>query len=161
MVHRILIVGKKGVGKHSLIHRLGTGDLYDGTQEVNRTCKVSKRRVEFEVAESITKDQVYDAVIILVDLTNIESLYDVKQWEENIKPNTPCIVCGNKFDCDRSARLDPQAFNVFPLSVKSCYNIPSLSGGLARALNPRSVQLDHMWRRRSPRIHKPVSIECF
>ena len=138
VTYNIALVGDHGVGKTSFITRFETGDFNHDTKSIELKDKTTVRsRSSNNKYKIVVKDKIpddYDAVIIMFDLTSIESYNSAMSMVETI--NLPTMLCGNKCDLtinreisDRRLSLEiPRRpkFRYYSVSAKSIYNIPTV-----------------------------------
>ncbi len=153
LIFRILLLGDPNVGKTSIF--LGLFD--DNFRETYNTYSMDYRMKIVEIGEKIINLQIWDSpgndrlrsfiqcyykvadgIIIVYDITNLNSFKNVKYWInrviENISPNKIIVLVGNK--CDSHERVvseeegrklaEEYNINFFEISAKTDINIEEI-----------------------------------
>jgi len=133
MEFNILIIGSKGVGKSSFINRSVNGKFT--SNDVN-ICKVKHQtnlgEITCNIYDSSCTEKV-DGVIIMFDLLNNQTFFDVIKYKSYVKSmfgEIPIVVCGNK--ADQTIKIKTSYITKFiyyntdisyvDISAKSMYN---------------------------------------
>lgn len=138
------IVGDSGVGKTAYINQLSSGKFSDnytptiGIYEVQTKVPHLEHNQSFRMKEisELTSEGLYglQGIIIMFDITNIESYMNGKKWYELIrKLNTseiPIVLVGNKLDLAQSRQVMPKNIKLhrelkvsyYEISAKGMYN---------------------------------------
>ena len=144
----ICVLGEKGVGKTTFLHRHVTGHfngVYTPThapQMYNLHWQTNYGKVSFHVWDG--ESDKHQAVIIMFDLTTPSSYQNVKSWIESSAYDTesaPFVICGNKCDLQRQVQAhDIHQYIIkencayYDISAKSKYNYNEPFLYLARKL---------------------------
>nr|WIL05262.1 Ran-like GTP binding protein [Pithovirus mammoth] len=145
----ILIMGDSGVGKSTYSNRMTTGEFLDNPSNCDRTFYLStlgeRGRTKFAVTfldcpsnpQDVDSSIIHraDALILMFDLDNPESLNNLPIWYNKFvehKPQAPIVLVGNKCDLAqqqvgsdaKTALLEAtkRLYTYYDLSVKSNYN---------------------------------------
>lgn len=150
---KIVLIGDGGVGKTNYLNRLQTGNFenkYIATMgveinpldywETNNPNYIFNMwdcagQEKYGFNKQYWKDA--DGVIVMFDLTSRLSFKNIHYWIENINnivPNIPIIICGNKIDVNKkyikikekdieTLKYQYPEYPFFNISAKSCYNI--------------------------------------
>ncbi len=166
--YKILLVGESKVGKTSFIQKHLTGKYI---QDYNPTIGIESHLLKFNtnyglvtlnirecgghkkfVGLPINYYQYSDAVIVMFDLTSLETYELAKERVHNILltiPKLPLVLCGNKVDLqDRKVKFEEISVHLksksgrkvlyYDISVKSNYNFQKLFLVLLRQITNRS-----------------------
>ena len=153
LIFRILLLGDPNVGKTSIFLRF----FDDNFKETYNTYSMDYRMKIVEIGEKIINLQIWDSpghdrlrsivqnyykgadgIIIVYDITNLNSFKNVKYWInrviENISPNKIIVLVGNK--CDSPERVvseeegrklaEEYNINFFEISAKTDINIEEI-----------------------------------
>ena len=119
-IYKLLVVGNSGVGKSSLLLRFAEDkftELFESTIGVDFKIKymtVNDKIIKLQLWDSAGNEQFRSitkcyykgtsGVIIVYDVTDVNSFNNIKTWVNDIKENSdnmPFILVGNKTDLDR------------------------------------------------------------
>mmetsp|Transcript_30408 Transcript_30408/g.40431 ORF Transcript_30408/g.40431 Transcript_30408/m.40431 type:complete len:194 (+) Transcript_30408:117-698(+) len=140
---RIGMVGNEGVGKTSLLRRFVKGELqdegtvvstlgYDDSLELKVKINGESFKIKFgdtagqERYFNLTKSyfQMHDALVVVFDMTNPNTLEGAMRWIKQIKEvkELPLILVGNKAELEEYRILSDELFN----SIHESTEIPCI-----------------------------------
>jgi len=149
---KLLIIGDSGVGKSSLMNRFSDNvfsESYINTIGVDfkiRTIEVNGKMIKLQIWDTAGQERFRTIVssyyrgahgiMIVFDITDKESFYNVKMWSEEIKKyassNVKTILIGNKADFESKRQVeyseakeyaDSNNMNYFETSAKTALNV--------------------------------------
>jgi len=176
---KVVLCGNSGVGKTTIFQRIESGKVSEfsaptvGSSYLNRTVMYQNRPINMSIWDTAGQDQfrtilpVYfrgsDYVIIVFDITSIDTYNAIENWAKLIKDTAPPYVkfsiLGNKSDLDHKRTVDVDqvqqlvsligAQNYYEVSAKNGDGIDDFINYLAQCLgeasqtnsNPPTVQI--------------------
>jgi GTP-binding nuclear protein Ran len=159
MNYKILLVGDANVGKSAYLERVRTGKFEKeylptmGVDVFSLIFSTNYGNITFKVWDCAGQEKFgglkeghkgANGAICMIDLTNRVTLNNMPRWIDDIEevlPNIPIILCGNKFDIkyrkvehNQIEDYLPAKVNYYDISAKSNHNIENPWVDLARQL---------------------------
>lgn len=146
---KLVILGKENIGKSSVIHRYIHNNFKNehiatiGAQFTSLFPKKFNGKIKLEIWDTAGQERYRSIVpmyyknssiiMIMFDITNINSFYDAKYWMEQILDNTynnPLIILvGNKKDLEEKRTVSMNEAKIYAKSNNiEYYEISALSG---------------------------------
>lgn len=151
---KILLIGDSGVGKSSTMIQYCDNIFNDnhistiGVDFKIRTIEVDSKTIKLQIWDTAGQERFRNitssyyrgahAIILMYDITNLETFQNLKYWYEEIKKNvnnnnTYIILVGNKSDLPRTVDfMDAQEFaneigiRLFEISAKKSTNLDKI-----------------------------------
>ncbi|KAL6735341.1 hypothetical protein Aduo_005791 [Ancylostoma duodenale] len=157
---KVIMLGAAGVGKTAIITRFVDNYWMDraiptiGVDFTGRTVNVDGRPVRIQIWDTAGQERFHSlipsylrearGVIVVYDVTNRDSFYEVRRWLSEIRKHrddeVEIIIVGNKTDCDgREVSLSEalssyaeSGLTVMETSARTGYNVKMLFHTIAR-----------------------------
>lgn len=163
-IYKIVVIGDGAVGKTTYVKRMFTGEF---EKKYVATLGVEVHPLKFNTNYGVVRFAVWDTAgvekfgglrdgyyihadgaLLMFSYADAESLQHVQKWDEqfqNIRPNAPTVLCGNKVDLNPSLRkVNPMQISYhrkhsermvyYDVSARSNYNFEKPFLHLARKL---------------------------
>jgi Ras-related protein Rab-1A len=137
VLFKLLLIGDSGVGKSALLHRFAD-DIY--TDSYISTIGVDFKIKTMSIGDKMVKLQIWDTagqerfrtitssyyrgaqgIILVYDITDVESFHNVKQWLNEIdryaSENVDKLLVGNKTDLESARAVTKQMAEEFAASL--------------------------------------------
>lgn len=183
---KLLIIGDSGVGKSSILLRF-SDNLFSGTYITTigvdfkiRTIEVEGEKVKLQIWDTAGQERFRTitstyyrgthGVIVVYDVTNLESFGNVKRWLQEIDQNCDEVVrilVGNKHDHperkvthqEAQTLADQMTITFFETSAKDNYNIEKVFDEITRLV--LSMKKDKLAKNNnSVNVKEPIKLQA-